>query len=212
MKNERFSLVRDAALAIVTGLVCGPVMSLLSAETVLLAHGHLPVPVWDRWSVGLFLVSSFFLAFLLPVTIAVTWWRRTLSITLVRLTLLAAFLTCFALSLALSLGSVVNARYERYVAVPLHSTVWATNYSDTEFAKLGSGMKAAEIVKRVGDPMRKFDTDSGEVWVYSDIGHYRNLGEKGYHQRWLLMADGTAVHLWRRYLTAEHVLLSGPNP
>jgi hypothetical protein len=64
------------------------------------------------------------------------------------------------------------------------------------------------VVQLLGAPLREFEYESEVVYVFSDIGHYRRIEEKAYHQRWLVARDGKVVRVHRRYITTEHDPLS----
>ena len=85
------------------------------------------------------------------------------------------------------------------------STVYAVGYEEDRFQSVAAGMTLNEVLKRVGQPLRRFQMDNVTFLVYSDIGRYTSHWEKAYHQRWIAIGnDGGVVHIFSRLITTDH--------
>ena len=97
----------------------------------------------------------------------------------------------------------LEVNYDRFASILVHSTRWAAGFSDAKFRQIHPDDSKETVVQLLGVPLRTFELSGTEVLVYSDIGDYRSLAEKGYHQRWIVLRAGKAIRIFRRYLTTD---------
>ena len=99
--------------------------------------------------------------------------------------------------------------YHKFKNILIQSTEWSKNFSESGFSQIKVNLSKNEVVKILGDPLREFEIDNLKVLLYSDIGHYGSIKEKGYHQRWIVLnTAGKVDKVLNRYLTTENDPLS----
>jgi hypothetical protein len=99
----------------------------------------------------------------------------------------------------------INQFYDRYQSVLRHATTSAPGFTEGQFSKVALGQSTGELLTELGEPLSRIAADGSEIWVYSAIGVYHDFGEKGFHQRAVVVDEGRVVKVIRRYLTAEDV-------
>lgn len=95
--------------------------------------------------------------------------------------------------------ALLKAPRGRYAMRALHARAWSTQYREDRFVSLEAGMTRSDVFARMGAPIRTFVNDGKETLVYSDLGEYRGLSNKGYFQRWVEVEGGTVVRCIRRF-------------
>jgi hypothetical protein len=98
--------------------------------------------------------------------------------------------------------ALLKAPRGRYALRALHATTWSTQHSEDRFEALEAGMTRDQVIARMGSPIRTFANDGKETQVYSDLGKYRGLADKGYFQRWIELEDGGVVRCIKRFVLA----------
>jgi len=84
-------------------------------------------------------------------------------------------------------------------------TKYAAGFDEASFAAVAVGMTKAEVLQRLGPPIREFTHANITFVVYSDIGHYTKESEKAYRQRWLAVNEAeSVVYVFRRTITTDH--------
>ena len=124
--------------------------------------------------------------------------RAAAGLAVVTAYLLAAAIVGFqGLSLALAW------RYDSIEGTLIHSTIWAPGFSDLRFKQVRPNLARAALVDLLGPPIRSFRVADEEVLAYTDIGHYRAVEQKAFHQRWIVLRRGRVARVIRRFVTTE---------
>ncbi len=71
----------------------------------------------------------------------------------------------------------------RTVMIPFEGTVWAPGFQESEFLKVRIGMLAGEVVKLLGEPIRKSCDEKDCFWIYT----WQDTGTADFDQRWVIV-------------------------
>ena len=203
--NRRIMLALALGILPVAGGALGP-------ELALLMGAKLAVPSLDRamlwtWANVVFAVPILglcsFVLFAFRSRLRGAVWRHVFF-----LPLWAAYVTVGSIIAMVSLHFALARGYDRYQNVLLDSTTYSAKFDDSRFQAITAGTDFAMVEQLLGPPLRQFAVNGDVVLVFSDIGHYRRVAEKAYHQRWVLLRNGKVVRVYRRYLTSDEDPLS----
>jgi hypothetical protein len=66
---------------------------------------------------------------------------------------------------------------------PFEGTVWATQFEESKFSKIRIGMSASEMVKLIGNPLRKDCGKEDCFWIYT----WQDTETADFDQRWVIV-------------------------
>jgi hypothetical protein len=83
----------------------------------------------------------------------------------------------------------VDDAFWRTLMSPFEGTVWALQFDEAGFSKIRVGMAAADVVKLIGNPLRK-DCDSADCfWIYT----WHDSATADFDQRWVVVGASDRV-------------------
>ncbi|MGE3843618.1 MAG: hypothetical protein AB7I50_18765 [Vicinamibacterales bacterium] len=188
--------------AIAAATLTGPVVTVLLAEAAGTLSFSIPVPLWDAYLLSLAINTTMVSVCIIAVSTPALLVRRARRV-VVKVIASVGIVWVATVSAVLSWPRVINVFYDRYQSALMNATIWAPGFSETAFARIAVGMSSDEVVHALGRPLRLYASGKGEVWAYSQIGHYQRVAEKGFHERSVIMERNHVVRIVRQYQTAE---------
>ena len=71
----------------------------------------------------------------------------------------------------------------RTLMMPFEGTIWAPGFKEAEFLKVREGMKADDVFKMLGEPIRRDCGKSGCFWIYT----WQDTPTADFDQRWVML-------------------------
>src|SRR3990167_169862 len=104
-----------------------------------------------------------------------------------RLIAILAFLSCLPFPTLVTINSYRfgygwSDAFWRTLLAPIEGTIRAPQFDESKFSKIRIGMSAPEVVKLIGEPLRKDCGKEDCFWIYT----WLETGLPGYDQRWLI--------------------------
>lgn len=202
LSYEAVDLVKPVLFAATLALAVGLSLAPGIAEVCLVTGSTFPVSLLDLSLERAFIisipmcVSAVFLMF-----IRISKVRRDITVTA---TAISVFLLVGSFTGLLAMLPSINFFYDRYSSVLRGVTTWSTSYTESSFRTIHTGMYPAAVRSQLGEPLARIEDGRRTVWVYSQIGQYRVIGDKGFHQRAVAFEDDKVDEIYRRFLTADH--------
>jgi hypothetical protein len=93
--------------------------------------------------------------------------------------------------------------FARYGSELASSTHWAEGYTEQAFARVQIAWPEAMLISSMPPPLHTVTRGATRLYVYSSLGGYRTINEKGWHLRAVVVNGGVVQSVIQRYARGD---------